>query len=210
MSKMTYASSGRHCEKLVAPQVNCHLATPTSSETDTIMSPIEEAKRYAREAILEAYPTAIEVSELSEGMYEFDAIYTDDEKSGISSISIMHNENANAYALVPNPYKTSARQTKPKAMQILDIDARDINWGLLNEEHEIAYLRGDLATSSPESYTIEEMKAISDGMFASTAEAEAAMRVDFQAMTKTEQKRMLQLLASSGSETREWWARILL
>ena len=69
---------------------------------------------------------------------------------------------------------------------------------------------GDHVAEVRSNYTIEEMKAISDGMFASTAEVEAAMRADFQAMPKCEQERMLQLLASSGTESREWWARILL
>ena len=69
---------------------------------------------------------------------------------------------------------------------------------------------GDHVAEVRSNYTIEEMKAISDGMFASTAEVEAVMRANFQAMPKYEQERMLQLLASSGTETREWWARILL
>ena len=69
---------------------------------------------------------------------------------------------------------------------------------------------GDHVAEVHFNYTIEKMKAISDGMFASTAEVEAVMRANFQAMPKYEQERMLQLLASSGTETREWWARILL
>lgn len=47
------------------------------------------------------------------------------------------------------------------------------NWSALVEEHELAYLRGDLATSLPESYSLDEMKAISDGMFESTARINA-------------------------------------
>ena len=39
----------------------------------------------------------------------------------------------------------------------------DKQWNDLMVEHELAYLRGDLATSSHESYSIDEMKAISDG-----------------------------------------------
>ena len=69
---------------------------------------------------------------------------------------------------------------------------------------------GDHVAEVRSNYTIEEMKAISDGVFASTAEVEAVMRANFQAMPKYEQESMLQLLASSGTETREWWARILL
>ena len=53
------------------------------------------------------------------------------------------------------------------------------DWNQLAIDHEITYLKGDLATSSPESYTVEEMKAISDEMFSSTAEVEAALKADF-------------------------------
>jgi len=122
----------------------------------------------------------------------------------------MHEPNANMFALVENVRPVTPSQDEAtEEMPTFNFDG-PIDWDKLAEDHAIAYLRGDLATSSPESYTIEEMKAISDGMFASTAEVEATMRADFQAMPKCEQERMLQLLASSGTETREWWARILL
>lgn len=58
--------------------------------------------------------------------------------------------------------------------------ATETNWIRIAQEHELAYLRGDLATSSPESYSLEEMKEISDGIDASTAQVEAAMCEDFQ------------------------------
>ena len=44
------------------------------------------------------------------------------------------------------------------------------DWNQLALDHELAYLRGDLATSSPESYTLDEMREISEAMDASTAE----------------------------------------
>ena len=55
----------------------------------------------------------------------------------------------------------------------------EAEWAALKEEHEIAYLRGDVATSSPESYSIEEMHEISDAMEESTAKVDAAIREDF-------------------------------
>lgn len=178
--------------------------------TTVNLSPIEEAKAYAREAIHETWPAAKEVPQLTAGMYEFDAILIDDEACSIASVSIMHDPDADTFALVEN--------TRPVTPPLIEETGQTptfsfdgpIDWGKLAEDHAIAYLRGDLATSSPESYTIKEMKAVSDDMFASTAEVEAAMRADFQAMPKCEQERMLQLLASSGTESREWWARILL
>ena len=84
------------------------------------------------------------------------------------------------------------------------------NWEQLMEEHEIAYLRGDIATSSPESYSIEEMAEISQAMDASTARIDAALRADFESMPAFMQKAMLDLLGTPGSPEREWWERILL
>ena len=76
----------------------------------------------------------------------------------------------------------------------------DKQWNDLMLEHELAYLRGDLATSSPESYSIEEMRAISEGMDASTAEVEAAMRRDFLELPPYAQAKMLDLLQKAGPE----------
>ena len=79
----------------------------------------------------------------------------------------------------------------------------------LMEEHEMAYFRGDLATSSPESYSIDEMREISEAMDASTAKVDAAMRADFEAMPPEMKGKMLDMLAASGVESREWWEKIL-
>ena len=84
------------------------------------------------------------------------------------------------------------------------------NWEKLMQDHEIAYFRGDLATSSPESYSIEEMAEISRTMDASTAEIDAALRADFNSMTPFMQKAMLDMLGAPGSPERNWWERILL
>ena len=83
------------------------------------------------------------------------------------------------------------------------------NWNALREEHEIAYLRGDLATSSPQSYSLEEMKRISEEMDASTKAIDAAMHADFWSMPAEARGRMLDLLGGSGCETREWWEELL-
>lgn len=82
-------------------------------------------------------------------------------------------------------------------------------WNALMVEHELAYLRGDLATSSPESYTVEEMKAISDGMFASTVEVETALKADFAAMPPFAQGKMLDLLKQADPNNYEWWRALL-
>ena len=80
------------------------------------------------------------------------------------------------------------------------------NWNALREDHEIAYLRGDLATSSPESFTIDEMKDISDGMFESTAKIDAALKADFEALPPEARGMLLDMLCASGCMTPEiWW-----
>ena len=83
-------------------------------------------------------------------------------------------------------------------------------WNQLREEHEIAYLRGDLATSSPESYTVEEMKEISDGIFESTAKIDAAMRADFESLPPEAREKLLAMLCASGVESESFWKTILI
>lgn len=82
-------------------------------------------------------------------------------------------------------------------------------WEQLREEHEIAYLRGGLATSSPESYTLEEMKGVSDGMFESTARIDAAMRADFWNLPADARVKLLDMLGASDCQTRVWWEEVL-
>lgn len=79
----------------------------------------------------------------------------------------------------------------------------------LMEEHEMAYFRGDLAPSSPESYTLEEMREISAAMDASTDKVDAAMRADFESLPPDAKVKMLDMLAESGVESREWWEKVL-
>ena len=86
---------------------------------------------------------------------------------------------------------------------------REDEYKRLVEEHEMAYFRGDLATSSPESYTLEEMREISAAMDASTDKVDAAMRADFESLPPEAKVKMLDMLAESGVESREWWEKIL-
>lgn len=78
------------------------------------------------------------------------------------------------------------------------------------EDHEVAYFRGRMAIDCPESYSLEEMKEISEGMDASTEEVEALMRKDFQSMPPEMQKAMLNMLTEVGPESKEFWEGILL
>lgn len=85
----------------------------------------------------------------------------------------------------------------------------DEDYRKLMEEHEMAYFRGDLAVSSPESYSLQEMKEISADMDSSTAKVDAAMRADFEKLPPEAKVKLLDMLAKSGVESREWWEKIL-
>ena len=85
----------------------------------------------------------------------------------------------------------------------------EAEWAQLMEEHELAYLRGDLATSSPESYSIEEMREISAGMDESTARVDAAIREEFNSLPPYAQARMLELLAGADPGNMAFWNEVL-
>ena len=63
---------------------------------------INKAKTWAREAIHDAWPTAKEVDQPTESMYEFDAYCIDDESCEALSVSIMHDPDADTFALIVN------------------------------------------------------------------------------------------------------------
>lgn len=73
----------------------------------------------------------------------------------------------------------------------------------------MAYFRGDLAMSMPSSYSIDEMRENSTAMDASAAEVDAAMRADFESLPQEAKVKLLDMLAESGVESREWWEKIL-
>lgn len=73
----------------------------------------------------------------------------------------------------------------------------------------MAYFRGGLAMSIPSSHSIDGMWEISEAMDASTAEVDAAMRADFESLPPEAKVKLLDMLAESGVESREWWEKIL-
>jgi hypothetical protein len=120
----------------------------------------------------------------------------------------MHDPDAGTFALVENARPATPPKEEAAQAPAFRFDG-PIDWDKLAENHAIAYLRGDLATSSPESYTIEEMKTISDGMFVSTAEVDAAIREDFNALPPEAQARMLELLAGADPGNMDFWREVL-
>ncbi len=175
-----------------------------------MMNLIEDAKQYAREAIRETWPTVEETTRMSSDAYEYDAIYIDDETCEVASVSIMHSPDANAFVLVENPRPKPNTAPETPNTSAPAKAASEIDWGKLQVDHAIAYLRGDLATSSPQSYTLEETKEISAGMFESTAEVDAAIKASFEALPPEAQGMLLDMLCASSCMTPEFWKETLL
>ena len=75
----------------------------STGNTQSTPQAIEEARAYAREAIEQAHPQALEVEDATEAMYEFDAIIIDDELCDVVEIAIMHDYDRNTFALVERP-----------------------------------------------------------------------------------------------------------
>lgn len=86
----------------------------------------------------------------------------------------------------------------------------DEEYKRLREQHEVAYLKGDLAASMPESYSLEEMREISEAMDASTQAIDEAMRADFESLPSEAKDKLLDMLAGSSVESREWWEYVLM
>ena len=151
---------------------------------------------------------AVEVAKPTASMYEFDAICIDDEACPIGSVSIMHDPDADTFALVENARPASPPKVETTQAPTFRFEG-PIDWDKLAEDHAIAYLRGDLATSSPESYSIDEIQTISNGMFESAAEVEEAMRKEFQSWTPQAQAKMLDLLQKADLAHFDWWMETL-
>ena len=83
-------------------------------------------------------------------------------------------------------------------------------WQELAEEHELAYFRADVCLGSPQSYSLEEKRAICEEMEASTAEVEAAMKADFEALPPEFRVKLLDMLCASGVESEVFWKELLL
>lgn len=90
----------------------------------------------------------------------------------------------------------------------MDIDEEKKN--RLLEAKNIAYLRGEIALLSPQSYTLEEKRQIIEDMDRATANIEKFMREDFRRLDEVSQTKLLDLLGTSEQESREWWRDLLM
>ena len=83
------------------------------------------------------------------------------------------------------------------------------DWQTLNEAEDHAYFMAELVDMSPESFTLEEKKAILDDMIESSTAIEDAMREDFARLDEVTQTRLLDSLGALGCRDRDWWYRML-
>lgn len=79
----------------------------------------------------------------------------------------------------------------------------------MKEAEALAYFRAELVDISPESYTLDEKKQISEDMDASSAAIEDAMREDFEKLDEVTQTKLLDMLCASGIESPQWWWDVL-
>lgn len=79
----------------------------------------------------------------------------------------------------------------------------------IHAEQELALLRADLATSSPQSYSIDEMRDISKDLDAKTEALDYAVREDFKSWPPEAQAKMRQMLAEMDTESARVLERIL-
>ena len=84
------------------------------------------------------------------------------------------------------------------------------NWNQLIEDHEIAFLRGDICLESPQSYSLEEKKRICADMEASAAAIDAALSADFESLPPEVQGILFDMLCASGCMTPEFWKETLI
>ena len=91
-----------------------------------------------------------------------------------------NNQNSTKDDFFFDPTYTYTHKTNESITTDLSILDESPKWKELYTSHELAYFRGELATSSPESYTTDEIREISIAMDASTAEVEIALHADFE------------------------------
>ena len=85
----------------------------------------------------------------------------------------------------------------------------DEKWTALRQAEDMAYFKADLCCHSPESYRLDEKKAICKYMISTSKAALDAMRADFEQLPADARSKLLDMLCRSGVESPEWWWDVL-
>ena len=91
----------------------------------------------------------------------------------------------------------------------MSISSDTTKFDAIIEESEIAFLRADVCIGSPQSFDLDEKRAICEGIDSVNAKAEQAMCEDFQSWPPQAQARMLDLLQKADPDHFDWWISIL-
>ena len=90
-----------------------------------------------------------------------------------------------------------------------DIAASNTNWAELQQAEDMAYFRAEACLLSPESYSLDEKRAICEGIDESAAKIEAAIKSDFESLPPFAQDKLLDLLKQADPNNFAWWLEIL-
>ena len=85
----------------------------------------------------------------------------------------------------------------------------DEKWAALQQAEDMAYFKADLCLYSPESYTLDEKRAICNEMVSTSKAVLDAMRADFEQLPADARSKLLDMLCQSGVESPEWWWDVL-
>lgn len=85
----------------------------------------------------------------------------------------------------------------------------DEKWTELQQAEDMAYFRADLCCYSPESYMLDEKRAICNDIIITSKAVLDAMRADFEQLPADARSRLLDMLCQSGVESPEWWWDVL-
>lgn len=85
----------------------------------------------------------------------------------------------------------------------------DEKWTELQQAEDMAYFRADLCCYSPESYTLDEKRAICNDIIITSKAVLDAMRANFEQLPADARSRLLNMLCQSGVESPEWWWDVL-
>ena len=91
----------------------------------------------------------------------------------------------------------------------MNVSSDSTKFDAIIEESELAFLRADVCIGSPQSFDLDEKRAICEGIDAVNAKAEQAMRNDFNALPPQAQARMLDLLAGADPGNMDFWKEVL-
>ena len=90
-----------------------------------------------------------------------------------------------------------------------DISASNTDWTELQQAEDMAHFRAEICLLSPESYSLEEKRAICEGIDESAAKIEAAIKSDFESLPPFAQDKLLDLLKQADPSNFGWWLETL-